>query len=121
MKLALVEDNRLAVVTTSPDGDTVVDVTGALPWAHDPDPLTAGWWRALCRDWARVAPAIAEAAASGRPRPVSEVALRAPVLGPTKVVAAASNYGAHVAEMHGVQERTLGRIEAWMMAFDVFL
>jgi 2-keto-4-pentenoate hydratase/2-oxohepta-3-ene-1,7-dioic acid hydratase in catechol pathway len=52
---------------------------------------------------------------------VAEVTLRAPVLGPSKIIAAASNYGDHVAEMHGVQERTLGRVEAWMMNFDVFL
>ena len=119
MKLALFDDNRLGVV--SADDRTVVDVTGALPWPHDPDPLTAGWWRALCRDFADLAPALAEVARSGKPRPVGEVVLRAPVLGPTKVLAAASNYGEHVAEMHGVQERTLGRVEAWMMEFDVFL
>ena len=43
------------------------------------------------------------------------------MLAPTKVIAAASNYGDHVAEMHEVQERTLGKVEAWMMEFDVFL
>ncbi|WP_207225750.1 fumarylacetoacetate hydrolase family protein [Blastococcus saxobsidens] len=105
----------------SADGRAVVDVTDALPWPHDPDPLTAGWWRALCRDFRTLAPALAAAAEQGAPRAVTDVALRAPVLGPTKVVAAASNYGKHVAEMHGVQERTLGRVEAWMMEFDVFL
>jgi 2-keto-4-pentenoate hydratase/2-oxohepta-3-ene-1,7-dioic acid hydratase in catechol pathway len=121
VKLALFDDSRLGVVTVSPDGDTLVDVTDVLPQPHDPDPLTAGWWRALCRDWTGLAPRLAAAAASGQPRPVVEVALRAPVLGPSKVIAAASNYGEHVAEMHGVQERTLGRVEAWMMQFDVFL
>ncbi|SFL40282.1 fumarylacetoacetate hydrolase family protein [Geodermatophilus ruber] len=119
MKLALFDDARLGVV--SADDTTLVDVTDALPWPHDPDPLTAGWWRALCRDFAAVAPRLREAAAAGTPRPVAGVTLRAPVLGPSKVIAAASNYGAHVAEMHGVQERTLGRVEAWMMEFDVFL
>jgi len=43
------------------------------------------------------------------------------VLGPSKVIAAAMNYGEHVTEMHEVQERTLGGVEAWMMNFDVFL
>ena len=119
MKLALFDDARLGVV--SADDATVVDVTDALPWPHDPDPVTAGWWRALCRDFATVAPRLREAAESGTPRPVAEVTLRAPVLGPSKVIAAASNYGEHVAEMHGVQERTLGRVESWMMEFDVFL
>ena len=121
MKLALFDDNRLGVVTSTADGDVLVDVTAALPWSHDPDPLTAGWWRALCRDFAELAPELRAAAERGTPRPVHEVVLRAPVLGPTKVLAAASNYGEHVAEMHGVQERTLGRVEAWMMEFDVFL
>lgn len=121
MKLALFDDNLLGVVTASDDGEQVVDVTQALPWPHDPDPLTAGWWRTLCRDFDRLAPDLRAAAESGTPRPVAEVALRAPALGPSKVIAAASNYGEHVAEMHGVQERTLGRVEAWMMNFDVFL
>ncbi|MGY1703432.1 fumarylacetoacetate hydrolase family protein [Geodermatophilus sp. SYSU D00697] len=119
MKLALFDDNRLGVVAA--DDATLVDVTDALPWPHDPDPVTAGWWRALCRDAATVLPRLREAAEAGTPRPVAEVVLRAPVLGPSKVVAAASNYGEHVAEMHGVQERTLGRVESWMMEFDVFL
>ena len=99
----------------------MVDVTDALPWPHDPDPVTAGWWRALCRDFAALRPALEKAAAAGPAVPVAEVALRAPVLSPSKIVAAACNYGEHVAEMHGVQERTLGRVEAWMMEFDVFL
>ena len=119
MKLALFDDNRLGVV--SGDGRTVVDVTYALPWPHDPDPLTAGWWRAMCRDFPALAPALQAAGERGTPRPVTEVTLRAPALGPSKVIAAACNYGEHVAEMHGVQERTLGRVEAWMMEFDVFL
>jgi 2-keto-4-pentenoate hydratase/2-oxohepta-3-ene-1,7-dioic acid hydratase in catechol pathway len=119
VKLALFDDNRLGVI--SADGASVVDVTDALPWPHDPDPLTAGWWRAVCRDFTSLAPALQAAADAGPARPVVEVTLRAPALAPTKVVAAASNYGEHVAEMHGVQERTLGRVEAWMMEFDVFL
>jgi 2-keto-4-pentenoate hydratase/2-oxohepta-3-ene-1,7-dioic acid hydratase in catechol pathway len=121
MKLALFDDARLGVVTSSAGGDVVVDVTEALPWPHDADPLTAGWWRMLCRDFGTLAPALQAAVAQGTPRPVAELVLRAPVLGPTKVVAAACNYGAHVSEMHDVQERTLGDVEAWMMDFDVFL
>ena len=50
MKLALFDDLRLGAV----DGDDVVDVTAALPWPHDDDPLTAGWWRRLCRDFDQV-------------------------------------------------------------------
>jgi 2-keto-4-pentenoate hydratase/2-oxohepta-3-ene-1,7-dioic acid hydratase in catechol pathway len=116
MKLALFDDYRLGLVV---DGG-LIDVTGALPWPHDPDPLTAGWWRRLCRDLAAVRPALLDAA-GGEVIPLEAVRLRAPVLGPSKVIAAASNYAAHVEEMHGVQERTLGRVESWMMRFDVFL
>jgi 2-keto-4-pentenoate hydratase/2-oxohepta-3-ene-1,7-dioic acid hydratase in catechol pathway len=117
VKLALFDDHRLGVVTS----EGIVDVTGALPWPHDGDPLTAGWWRRLCRDYAAVRPALEDAAARGPARPAEEVRLRAPALNPSKIVACASNYAAHVAEMHGVQERTLGEVESWMMDFDVFL
>jgi 2-keto-4-pentenoate hydratase/2-oxohepta-3-ene-1,7-dioic acid hydratase in catechol pathway len=116
VKLALFDDHRLGAVT----GDGIVDVTGALPWPHDPDPLTAGWWRALCRDLPELRPRLEEAA-TGPSRPLEEVRLRAPALNPSKIVACASNYAEHVAEMHGVQERTLGGVESWMMNFDVFL
>lgn len=121
MKLALFDANRLGVVVERDSGTGVVDVTDALPGQHEADPLTAGWWRALCRDFDTIQPDLQAAADRGHVRPLETVALQAPVLGPTKIIAAASNYGAHVAEMHDVQERTLGRIEPWMMEFDVFL
>lgn len=113
MKLAIFDRNRLGVV----DGDRIRDVTGALPFPYDEDPLTAGWWRRLCRDF----PGLRDRFADGPSRPLHEVQLRAPVLNPAKVIAAASNYADHVAEMHGVQERTLGAVEPWMMNFDIFL
>jgi 2-keto-4-pentenoate hydratase/2-oxohepta-3-ene-1,7-dioic acid hydratase in catechol pathway len=117
MRLAIFGEQRLGVVT----GRGVADVTEALPWPHDPDPLTAGWWRRMCRDFAAVRPALTEAAAEATVIPLGEVRLKAPVLGPSKIIAAASNYSGHVTEMHEVQRRTLGRVESWMMDFDVFL
>jgi 2-keto-4-pentenoate hydratase/2-oxohepta-3-ene-1,7-dioic acid hydratase in catechol pathway len=121
MRLAIFDgrggENRLGVIT----GDGLADVTDAMPWPHDPDPLTAGWWRRLCRDFAEARPALEKAAHQARPEAAFDVRLRAPVLNPSKIVAAASNYAAHVAEMHDVQRRTLGRVEPWMMQFDVFL
>jgi 2-keto-4-pentenoate hydratase/2-oxohepta-3-ene-1,7-dioic acid hydratase in catechol pathway len=117
VKLAIFDEHRLGAVV---DGG-VVDISAALPWGHDPDPLTAGWWRRLCRDFGSVREALERAAREGTPRPLDSVTLRAPVLGPSKIIAAASNYADHVAEMHGVQERTLGQVEAWMMNFDIFL
>lgn len=117
MRLALFDDQRLGAVV----GGGVVDVTAELPWPHDPDPLTAGWWRRLCRDFALVHDALSEAAQFGPVLPLKQVRLRAPVLGPSKIVACASNYREHVEEMHAVQERTVGRVEPWLLDFDVFL
>jgi len=116
VRLALFDDFRLGVVTAG----QIVDVTGVLP-AHDADPVTAGWWRALCRDFPDLRAGLQAAADAGPARPLAQVRLRAPALGPTKVIACASNYPDHVAEMHAVQQRTLGRVEDWMMNFDVFL
>ncbi|MQA10395.1 MAG: FAA hydrolase family protein [Pseudonocardiaceae bacterium] len=117
MKLALFDDNRLGALTRS----GTVDLTAAVPWQHDPDPVTAGWWRRLCRDFAELRPALETAAAGGSAVPVDVPRLRAPVLNPSKVLACACNYAEHVTEMHEVQERTLGGVESWMMNFDVFL
>jgi 2-keto-4-pentenoate hydratase/2-oxohepta-3-ene-1,7-dioic acid hydratase in catechol pathway len=117
MRLAVFDDWRLGAVV----GDGIVDLSPALPWPHDPDPVTAGWWRRLAADYPRLAPALRAAAEEGSPRPLPSVSLRAPVVNPSKIVAAASNYAEHVAEMHGVQERTLGHVEPWMMDFDIFL
>jgi 2-keto-4-pentenoate hydratase/2-oxohepta-3-ene-1,7-dioic acid hydratase in catechol pathway len=118
MKLAIFDDLRLGAVL---DGG-LVDVTDVLPWAHDADALTATWWRCLCRDFRELRPSLeARLEAGGPVIPLADVRLRPSVLNPSKIVAAASNYRAHVEEMHGVQERTLGKVEAWMMEFDVFL
>jgi 2-keto-4-pentenoate hydratase/2-oxohepta-3-ene-1,7-dioic acid hydratase in catechol pathway len=119
VRIAILDGLRLGVVS----GDQVVDVTGALPWPHEPDPLTAGWWRALCRDLDVLRPALAAAASDpAAPRvAVGDARLLAPVINPSKIVAAASNYAGHVAEMHEVQRRTLGEVRQWMMGFDVFL
>jgi 2-keto-4-pentenoate hydratase/2-oxohepta-3-ene-1,7-dioic acid hydratase in catechol pathway len=119
VKLAIMAGLRLGVVC----GAEVTDVTAALPWPHDGDPLTAGWWRRLCRDLELAAPALAAAARDpAAPRTaLRDARLLAPAVNPSKIVAAASNYREHVVEMHEVQQRTLGRVEPWMMEFDVFL
>jgi 2-keto-4-pentenoate hydratase/2-oxohepta-3-ene-1,7-dioic acid hydratase in catechol pathway len=116
VKLALFDEHRLGVVLD----DRIVDVTTAVT-SHESDPTTAGWWRGLCRDWSELSPRIADAARSRESVPLADVTLRAPVLNPSKIIAAASNYRAHVEEMHDVQERTLGTVHSWMMEFDVFL
>jgi 2-keto-4-pentenoate hydratase/2-oxohepta-3-ene-1,7-dioic acid hydratase in catechol pathway len=121
MRLAIFDRQRLGVVVGSGVDSAVADVTDALPWPHDPDPVTAGWWRRLCRDFGSVRPVLEEAARRATPQRIDEVRLQAPVLGPSKIIAAACNYAEHVTEMHEVQQRTLGRVESWMMDFDVFL
>lgn len=121
MKLVLFDDHRLGVVDGTGEQARVVDVTEALGWPHDPDPVTAGWWRRLCRDFPEARSRLAAAAAAGEGRPLADVRLLAPAVNPSKIVACACNYADHVAEMHGVQERTLGGVESWMMNFDVFL
>ena len=120
MKLALFDDYRLGVI--SDDGASIADVTGALPWQHDPDPLVAGWWRRLCREFDTLRPRIEAAARSAPTRPLDQVRLRAPVLNPSKVVATAVNYAEHVAEMRDeILGRTRSSTDPWMLEFDVFL
>lgn len=116
MKLALFDEFRLGLVS----GDEIADISAAVP-GYDSDAITAGWWRALCRDFPRLRPGLEAAAAGGTRVSLADVQLRAPALNPSKIIACASNYREHVAEMHEVQRRTLGRVEEWMMNFDVFL
>ena len=121
MRLAIFDDHRPGVV--SADGQTIVDISAALPWSHDPDPFGAGWWVRLCRDFHQLRDRIAEAAGSGQSRPLNSVRLCAPVLNPTKIVAAAANYAAHREEMHAIAARTGARPPGtgWLSEFEVFL
>ncbi len=113
MKLALFNGNRLGVVR----GETIVDVTSALPaWDNG---YMANFWLRLCHDFDTLRPRLEEAAQSGAGVPVSQVRLNAPVLSPTKILAAASNYGAHKEEM--AARRDFTGHAAWLSEFDVFL
>lgn len=98
MKLGLFDDYRLGVIV---DGG-IVDATDALPWPHGPDPVTAGWWRRLCRHFPEVRGKLDEKAKQANTLPLEEVHLRAPALNPSKIVATASNYPDHITEMHDV-------------------
>lgn len=108
MKLCLFDDYRLGVV----EDDAVLDVTDALN-EYDRGFLTPSWVR-FCRDHESVLPRIRQLKDSVQPRRLAEVRLRAPVLNPSKVLAAASNYGDHVQEM-------APRVQEWMLDFDIFL
>jgi 2-keto-4-pentenoate hydratase/2-oxohepta-3-ene-1,7-dioic acid hydratase in catechol pathway len=120
MRLAIFDDWRLGAVGT--DHASITDVTDALPEPHSGEPFGAGWWVRLCRDFAQIGPRLAAAARGGTARPLHEVRLRAPVLNPGKIVACASNYTAHIAEMReSVMPRETSGTGAWLLDFDVFL
>src|SRR5690606_1637106 len=91
----------------------IVDITGVLP--HHDSGLGAGFWVRMCRDFEQLRPRFEEELAGSVPRPLDEVALKAPVLSPTKIIAAAANYQEHVDEMRPID------LAAWMYDFDVFL
>ena len=112
MKLAIFNELRLGVLR---DDDALVDVTAALPqWDNG---YAANWWLRLCHDFAELRPRLERAAAEGQPVPLSQARLRAPVLYPSKIIAAASNYGAHREEMRG----RFTPAGSWLGEFDVFL
>jgi len=120
VKLAIFDDHRLGAVLA--DDQTIVDLTGGVPWPHDPDPLGAGWWVRLCRDFDQLRPRLEAAVADGPRQPLGSVRLRPPVLNPTKIIACAVNYAEHVDEMRdAVLPRVSGKVQAWMLDFDVFL
>lgn len=119
MKLALFDDWRPGVVF--PEEGVVVDVTPAIPWPHDPDPVGNGSWIRLCRDLRRLRPRLLEVAATGPRRPLPEVTLRPAALNPTKIIACASNYAAHVAEMKTVMPEQTSGSGRWLLDFDIFL
>jgi 2-keto-4-pentenoate hydratase/2-oxohepta-3-ene-1,7-dioic acid hydratase in catechol pathway len=119
MRLALFDDWRLGVVDAA--GTSLVDVTAGVPdWSADP--FGAGWWVRLVRDFARTRGELERLARAGTSIPLDRVRLRAPALNPTKIVAAAANYAAHVEEMRGgVLERVAGGVDPALLDFDVFL
>lgn len=111
MKIAIFDEDRLGLVTD--EGRGIVDVSHALP-SHDPG-FGAGFWVRMCNEFDGLRPRLEAARDGGEVLPIETVDLRAPVLNPTKVVAAAANYADHVEEM-----RPRGLAE-WMLDFDVFL
>jgi 2-keto-4-pentenoate hydratase/2-oxohepta-3-ene-1,7-dioic acid hydratase in catechol pathway len=119
VKLAIFDAFRLGII--SPDDSRVADVTDVLPWPHDGDGFGAGWWLRLCRDFPKLRPHLEQRAESASWRDVASVQLRAPVLNPGKIVAAAANYVAHREEMRAISARVGSGSPAWLSTFDVFL
>ena len=120
MKLALFDDWRVGLVDV--DAQMIRDVTTLVPGAGDADSFGAGWWVRMCRDFAALRPELERATRERPGRVLDDVQLRAPVLNPGKLIATASNYGDHVAEMRDVVlDRVAGRVDGWLLDFDVFL
>lgn len=120
MRLAIFDNWRLGAVHA--DHASITDVTDVLAEFRSDEPARAGWWVGLCRDYPAIEPRLAAAVRRGPARPLREVRLRAPVLNPGKVVACASNYAAHVAEMREkVMPQETSGTGAWLLDFDVFL
>lgn len=120
MKLALFDDWRVGLVDV--DAQTITDVTAGVPGADDRDPFGAGWWVRLCRDFEMVREELQKLAARTATLPLATARLRPPVLNPGKLIATASNYGEHVAEMRDVVlDRVAGHVDRWLLDFDVFL
>ena len=93
MRLVIFDDLRMGVLTDGQVYD-VSDVVGAR--ADEWPPVF--WVRAVA-NFGRLRPKIEAAVARGKGRPLETVRLRAPVLFPSKVIAAPVNYRLHMQEM----------------------
>jgi 2-keto-4-pentenoate hydratase/2-oxohepta-3-ene-1,7-dioic acid hydratase in catechol pathway len=93
MRLVIFDDLRLGVLKDDHVHD-VSDVVGAK--ADEWPPI---FWVKMVTDWERLKPRIEAAAAKAKGRPLDSVRLRAPVLYPSKVIAAPVNYKLHMLEM----------------------
>ena len=109
MKLVIFDEYRLGILRDA----GVIDVTNALP--HHQPHSAASFWVELCRDFAQMRPKLEREATGKAAVPLERVKLRPPVLNPSKVLAAASNYGEHVQEMRPRLSQD------WLLDFGVFL
>lgn len=93
MKLAVFDDNRLAIV----EADSLYDVTDAIP-NHG-----ASWppvfMQHLIADWPAIAPELMAARQGAASIPRASVTLRSPIPFTSNIVAAPANYTKHVGEL----------------------
>jgi hypothetical protein len=100
MRLVIFDDLQLGVLRDGQVYD-VSQVVGAN--ADDWPPI---FWVKTIAEFDRLRPIIEDAAARGKGRPLESVRLRAPVLFPSKVIAAPVNYKLHMLEM-GLTDPTI--------------
>ncbi|WP_338451356.1 fumarylacetoacetate hydrolase family protein [Niallia oryzisoli] len=93
MKIALFNENRVGVV----DGSSVIDITELTSWNNEEPQASLV---KLMEDFEALKPKIEAGLESCPVYQVSDVALRAPVPNPSKIVAAPINYILHKQEMN---------------------
>ncbi|MBB6444505.1 fumarylacetoacetate hydrolase family protein [Bacillus benzoevorans] len=93
MKIALFNENRVGVV----DGSNIIDITELTAW-NNGEPQAS--LVRLMGEFEALKPKIEAGLSSCPVYPVSDVALRAPVPNPSKIVAAPINYILHKQEMN---------------------
>jgi 2-keto-4-pentenoate hydratase/2-oxohepta-3-ene-1,7-dioic acid hydratase in catechol pathway len=93
MKIASFDDFRVGVV----DGDTVYDMTAALPPVLDELPRQRVNW--LVSHWPEIQARFADHRAAGTPLPLAGVTLLAANPAPQHVFAAPANYRRHIGEL----------------------
>jgi len=118
MKICRFDDNRLGLV--SADGQSVADVTKIT------DDLPAVRWPRLPADpfFARLPElraGIEALARSASWMPIERVALRSPVVGPSKLIAAPVNYRAHIDEANADKGINFGATVKSIEAYGMFL
>jgi 2,4-didehydro-3-deoxy-L-rhamnonate hydrolase len=118
MKICRFDDNRLGLI--SADGDSVADVTKitddlpAVRWPRSAvDPLMARL--------PELRAGIESLAGSASRLPIEHVALRSPVVGPSKLIAAPVNYRAHIDEANADKGINFGKTIKSIDEYGLFL
>ena len=93
MKLAVYDDYRIGLL----DGDSLLDVTAAVPAALDALPQQRMNW--LIAHWEEVAPALQARRRDASRRALASVKLLPPSPSPSHVFAAPANYQKHIGEL----------------------
>jgi len=107
MRIAVYDDNRVGLVRN----ETLVDVSDIVS-ARDGEWPPVFLLRAIA-DFDRLRPRLTEALRSREGLPLDRVQLRAPVVFPSKVIAAPVNYRLHVEEMRSQVKHELHAIEKY--------
>lgn len=115
MKIVRFDDHRVGVVA----GEDVVDVTRWVPDHSDRWPET--YMVRLVEDFDRIRPTFEAAVVSGERIPLASVRLLAPLVNPSKILAAPVNYRPHQEEMGAPGAVYAGQSIKSVAEYGVFL